>query len=135
MRLQYRLKSNLTKVLLIGCCSLAFSPQFETNDLQKGAKGPCPSIASAAEKNLWDLWDCPQDSLEFYRERLHLRQNEWQGWGINQPANIDLPFAKVLNSLFLLRNGISKSPWTWHGASDYIEMGQAEYSSSHLGFR
>lgn len=135
MRLKWNLKCVVANVLLVGCCSLAFSSPFGIDELKKEANDKCLSMASRAEKGLWNLWDCTQDTLEFYTERLNLRNEEWQEWGIDQPENIDLPFAKILNSLYLLRNGICKSPWTWHGVSDYIEMGQADYSSSHLGFR
>ncbi len=129
------MKKLAAKVMLLGCFSLAFSPPLGTNDSVEITSPACLSKASAAEKLLWSLWQCSADSVEYYKERLHIKAEEWQGWGIDQPENIDLPFAKVLNSLFLLRNGLSNSPWMWHGVSDYVEMGQADYSSSHLGFR
>ncbi|MCA9734003.1 MAG: hypothetical protein H6696_04500 [Deferribacteres bacterium] len=129
----------MRKMLVCSICFClvfpAFSPPAGSNDYKISQGNACNSKAGRADKTLWNLWKCNDDSVTSYRRRLHIEMKEWAGWGMEAPFDIDKPFAKVLNSLFLLRNGLSASPQKWHYASDYIAMGQGEYCSSHLGFR
>jgi hypothetical protein len=87
--------------------------------------------ASEADLALWETFERTDYMIELFRYHYQIHESFWRDFGYNSPHDINFPFAKTLNSDYLLTNGLRDDPDQWHKTEDYVDAGRAIASSTH----
>lgn len=104
-------------------------------DLQ--ARSNCLDGASAEDQALWEkvaVVACTPAARNWFEHAYQISPNDWFAYGYNDQCNIALPYAKTLNSAYLVLHGLTDSNMKWHSTIDYRATAEATNSLTHYRF-
>jgi len=118
---------------------LALWPADASNKITASTTTTCDFYTTEAELALWQQvqqrliqnGETLNDLFLWHRFKYKLSALEWANWGYNDYSNINRPYAKAMNSAYLLRYGLKDDSGQWHGYIDYNNVGQALLSNAH----
>ncbi|MBZ4422957.1 hypothetical protein [Myxococcus sp. RHSTA-1-4] len=78
---------------------------------QETCSFPAPDPYHHAMDNfVWDYWRCDPAVWQDYDTRFQLSDGEnWEGYGLHEKCNLDLPYARTLNALYLVQHSAPAS--------------------------
>ncbi|MEY2564952.1 MAG: hypothetical protein QOH88_3145 [Verrucomicrobiota bacterium] len=95
----------------------------------------CIDGASLEETTVQNLYGCWRDFYLAAWQIYALTDDSWDGAGISDACNVSLPFAKVLNSIFLINYALSDNYIPqWHSTEDYGSSSRAADNRFHGPF-
>jgi hypothetical protein len=95
----------------------------------------CVDGASLEETTVQNLYGCWADFYMWAWQAYALTDDSWDGAGISDACNVSLPFAKVLNSVFLINYALSDNYIPqWHSTEDYASSSRAADNRFHGPF-
>jgi hypothetical protein len=95
----------------------------------------CIDGASLEELAVQNLYGCWRDFYLWGWNAFALTDDSWDGAGLTDACNINLPFAKVLNSIFLINYSLSDNyALQWHSQEDYTSSARAADNRFHGPF-
>jgi hypothetical protein len=95
----------------------------------------CIDGAGIEENAVFSLYGCWRDFYLWAWDAYGLTDDSWDGAGLKDACNITLPFAKVLNSIFLINYALSDNhDLQWHSTDDYVSSSRAADNRFHGPF-
>jgi hypothetical protein len=95
----------------------------------------CIDGASLEERTVFNLYGCWRDFYLWAWKHYGLTDDSWDGAGLKDACNITLPFAKVLNSAYLIGYALSDNyELQWHSIEDYESSAGAADNRFHGPF-
>jgi hypothetical protein len=95
----------------------------------------CVDGASLEETTVQNLYGCWADFYMWAWQAYVLTDDSWDGAGISDACNVSLPFAKVLNSVYLINYALSDNYIPqWHSTEDYASSSRAADNRFHGPF-
>lgn len=95
----------------------------------------CIDGAGVEENAVQALYGCWRDFFLWAWDAYALTDDSWEPAGLNDACNIALPFAKVLNSIFLINYALSDNhALQWHSTEDYASSSRAADNRFHGPF-
>src|SRR5690349_20057738 len=95
----------------------------------------CVDCAGLEETSVQNLYGCWPDLFNWAWQAYALTDDSWNPAGISDACNIALPFAKVINSIFLINYALSDNYiQQWHSTEDYRSSSRAADNRFHGPF-
>jgi hypothetical protein len=92
----------------------------------------CVDGAGVEENAVFELYGCWRDFYLWGWQAYGLTDDSWDPAGISDACNVALPFAKVLNSVFLINFALSDNhDLQWHSTEDYESSSRAGHNRFH----
>jgi len=92
------------------------------------AQSNCFIGAQPAEEALWEEVEkriaCSASARTWFQYAYQIGSGAWQNYGYNNQCNIELPYAKLFNSAYLLLHGLNDDPSKWHPTADYRNLAE-----------
>ncbi len=96
----------------------------------------CVDGAGKDDRDLFQTYGCWQPFVQWAWQAYGLTDASWTPAGLQDACNINLPFAKVLNSAFLINYGLSDNRYMqWHSSEDYSSLSRADANRFHAAFQ
>lgn len=92
----------------------------------------CSDGANAEEFAVQAKYGCWRDLYLWVWQAYDLTDSTWSGNGLEDACNVTRPFAKVVNSVFLINYALSdNSNLQWHSSEDYVSSSRAADNRFH----
>ena len=96
---------------------------------------PCTDGATAVEVSTQNLYGCWRDLYLWTWNAMNLHDDSWNPAGKFDACNINLPFAKMVNSTFAIGYMLSDNYIPqWHSTEDYLSSARAADNRFHGNF-
>ncbi len=95
----------------------------------------CNDGSNLEEAAVQGLYGCWRDLYMWVWQAYQLTDDSWNPAGISDACNVAKPFAKVVNSAFLIGYCLSDNVWSqWHSGLDYENSARAADNQFHGPF-
>ena len=95
----------------------------------------CVDGSNAEEQAVQGLYGCWADLYMWVWQAYQLTDDSWDPAGISDACNINLPFAKIVNSAYLINYCLTDNYSTqWHSTEDYSSSSRAGDNRFHGPF-
>jgi hypothetical protein len=103
--------------------------------LWAGAVWACNDGANGNETAVQNLYGCWPDLYNWAWRAYQLTDDSWDPAGLHHACNVNLPFAKVVNSVFMINYTLTDNySLQWHSTEDYRSSSRAGGNRFHGDF-